>query len=225
MNRRKSLKAIAVTTLSTGLLLDACKPEAKKNTEEQKQPEPGSEFTLDRTPEEKQAYKEVVSKTFFSPHEMATITILADIIIPKDDVSGSASDAKVPEFIEFIVKDQPEHQVPMRGGLRWLDIQCLKQFEKSFADCNEQQRLQIVDEIAWPKKAKPEMAQGVSFFNLMRNLTATGFYTSEIGVKNDLRYAGNTPNKWNGVPDDVLKQYGMAYTEKELKECVSFDKV
>ena len=52
---------------------------------------------------------------------MATITVLGDIIIPKDDVSGSASDAKVPEFIEFIVKDKPEQQVPMRGGLRWLD--------------------------------------------------------------------------------------------------------
>jgi hypothetical protein len=57
----------------------------------------------------------------------------------------------------------------------------------------------------------------------MRNLTATGFYTSQIGVT-DLGYAGNTPNQWNGVPDDVLKQYGLSYTEKELKECISFDK-
>jgi hypothetical protein len=81
--------------------------------------------------------------------------------------------------------------------------------------------MEIVDEIAYPKKAKPEMLQGVSFFNLMRNLTATGFYTSEIGVK-DVGYLGNAPNQWNGVPGDVLKQYNLAYTEKELKECVSF---
>jgi hypothetical protein len=47
---------------------------------------------------------------------MATITILANIIIPKDEISGSASDAKVPEFIEFIVKDMPNHQIPMRGA-------------------------------------------------------------------------------------------------------------
>ena len=67
------------------------------------------------------------------------------------------------------------------------------------------------------------MEPGVSFFDLIRNLTATGFYTSEIGVK-DIGYLGNTPNQWNGVPDDVLKQYRMAYTEKELKECVSFEK-
>ncbi len=79
----------------------------------------------------------------------------------------------------------------------------------------------MVDQIAYPAKAKPEMKQGVSFFNLMRNLTLTGFFTSEMGVK-DLGYAGNTPNRWNGVPDEVLKQYGLAYSEKELKECVSF---
>src|ERR1700704_326378 len=222
MDRRKSLKALAVGTLSAGVLLDACKTEDKKPVEN-KAAEPGSEFTLDRAVEEKERYKEIISKTFFTPAEMATITILADIIIPRDEVSGSATDAKVPEFIEFIVKDMPQHQTPMRGGLRWLDVQCLKRFEKSFADCNEQQRIEMVDEIAWPAKAKPEMAQGVSFFNLMRNLTATGFYTSEIGVK-DIGYIGNVPNQWNGVPADVLKQYNLAYTEKELKECVSFDK-
>jgi hypothetical protein len=160
---------------------------------------------------------------FFTDHEMATITILGDIIIPKDDVSGSASEAKVPEFIGFIVNDKPEHQVPMRGGLRWLDMQCLKRYSQSFRDCNSQQQMEMVNEIAWPKKAKSDMAPGVAFFNLMRNLTATGFYTSEIGVK-DVGFVGNRPNQWNGVPDDVLKQYNMAYTEKELKECVSFDK-
>ena len=94
----------------------------------------------------------------------------------------------------------------------------------SFADITDKQRIEIVDDIAYPKKAKPGMAQGVSFFNTMRSLTATGFFTSEIGVK-DIGYMGNVPNEWNGVPDDVLKQYGLAYTEKELKECVSFDKV
>ena len=152
---------------------------------------------------------------------MATITLLGDIIIPKDDVSGSASDAKVPDFIEFIVKDMPEHQVPMRGGLRWLDMQCLKRYNNPFSDCNKQQQMEMVDAIAWPKKATPEMKPGVAFFNLMRNLTATGFYTSEIGGK-DVGYMGNVPNQWNGVPDDVLKQYNLAYTDKELKECVSF---
>jgi hypothetical protein len=139
---------------------------------------------------------------------MATITVLADIIIPKDEVSGSASDAKVPEFIEFIVKDIPEHKVPMRGGLKWLDVYSFNKFQKSFVEASADQQISIVDEIAYPKKARPEMQAGVTFFNRMRNLTASGFYTTEIGVK-DIGYVGNAPNQWAGVPEDVLKQYGM----------------
>jgi gluconate 2-dehydrogenase gamma chain len=221
MDRRKSLKVLAVGGLSAGVVLEACGDADKKAPETKPDAAAGGEFTLDRMAEEKALYKQVTSTTFFTPHEMATITILGDIIIPRDEVSGSASDAKVPEWIEFIVKDMPEHQVPMRGGLRWLDLQCLNRYEKAFVDCNEQQKTEMVDAIAYPKKAKPDMAQGVAFFNMMRNLVCTGFYTSEIGVK-DIGYAGNTPNKWNGVPDDVLKQYGVAYTEKELKECAKY---
>ena len=223
MDRRKSLKALALGTLSAGVLLEACNAEDDKKVVDAKAAaaDPASKLTLDRMQEEKDVYNELVSKKFFTDDEMATITILGDIIIPKDEVSGSASDAKVPDFIEFIVKDMPQHQLPMRGGLRWLDMQCLKRYEKAFKDCSQQQQMEMVDEIAWPSKAKPAMAPGVSFFSLVRNLTATGFYTSEIGVK-DVGYVGNKPNQWNGVPDDVLKKYGVAYTEKELKECVSF---
>jgi hypothetical protein len=223
MDRRKSIKALIVGTVSTGVLVEACKTEDKK-IPDQKSAETGSVNGINRMKEEARHEKEVTAKTFFTPDEMKTITLLADIIIPKDEVSGSASDAKVPDFIEFIVKDMPQHQTPMRGGLRWLDIQCLKRYEKPFRDCSQPQQTEMVEAIAWPKKAKPEMAQGVAFFNLMRNLTSTGFFTSEIGTK-DVGYMGNVPNQWNGVPPDVLKHYGMAYTEKELKECVSFDKV
>ena len=215
MDRRKSLKAIALGTVSTGLLLDACKTADKKTAENAAVPE----STIDRTPEEKEAYKKLMSEKFFTEHEMATIAVLCDIIIPRDEISGSATDAKVPDFIEFIVKDKPQNQTPMRGGLRWLDMQSNKNFEKAFINCSKEQQITLIDQIAYPEKAKPEMKQGVSFFNLMRNLTASGFYTSEIGIK-DIGYKGNTPNQWAGVPDDVLKQYNLSYTEKELKECV-----
>lgn len=221
MDRRKSIKALIVGSVSAGVLVEACKDADKKQVAAAAPVEAPPAFSINRMKEEEEHFKEVVSKTFFTTEEMATITILGDIIIPRDEVSGSASDAKVPDFIEFIVKDMPEHQTPMRGGLRWLDVQCLNRFEKAFKDCTHPQQMEVVDEIAWPKKAKPEMGQGVAFFTLMRNLVATGFYTSEIGVK-DIGYIGNVPNQWNGVPDEVLKQYKMAYTEKELKECVSF---
>lgn len=221
MDRRESLKALALGTVSATLLLEACgtndkAPDAKSTVAAKR------EDNFDRQPEEKRRYEEVTSYKFFSAEEMATITILGDIIIPKDDVSGSASDAGVPDFIEFIVKDMPEHQVPMRGGLRWLDLHCLRRYEKPFKDCSKEQQMEIVNEIAWPNKAKPEMRQGVAFFNRMRDLTATGFYTSEIGVK-DLGYVGNTPNQWKGVPEEVLKQYNLAYSEREMKETITFD--
>src|SRR6516225_7379087 len=198
MDRRKSIKALIVGTVSTGVLVEAC------NTEDKKAPETAAEAVkegtapaINRMKEETEHEKEVTAKTFFTSDELATITILGDIIIPKDEISGSASDAGVPAFIEFIVKEKPEHQTPMRGGLRWLDLQCLNHYGKAFKDCAQPQQMEMVDAIAFPKKAKPEMAQGVAFFNLMRNLTANGFYTSEIGVK-DLGYMGNVPNQWNG---------------------------
>lgn len=215
MNRRETLKALTIGTLSTEVLLKACKPKNQNLDSVAQDGEP------DRPQNEIDRDKQLNSEKFFTDHEMATITILGDIIIPKDEKSGSASDAKVPEFIEFIVKDMPEHQLPMRGGLRWLDLQMLNRHNKPFANCTNEQQLQMVTEIAYPAKATPEMQQGVAFFDRMRNLTATGFFTSKMGL-DDLGFAGNKPHQWNGVPDDVLKQYGLAYTEKELAECVSF---
>jgi gluconate 2-dehydrogenase gamma chain len=219
MDRRESLKLIAWSTISTSLIVDACKTKDKQD--EQAIVKDASASSIDRMKEEKAAYDKLVADQFFTAHEMATIAVLSDIIIPADDVSGSATEAKVPDFIEFMVKDKPELQTPMRGGLRWLDMQMVKQYSNSFKDCTAAQQIAMVDAIAFPKKAKPEMKQGVNFFNLMRNLTASGFYTSEIGVK-DMGYAGNKPTQWNGVPQEVLKQYGLSYSDKELKECVSF---
>lgn len=219
MDRRKSLKLIATGAVAVPAVVAGCDPGDKKAVAAA---EPT--FNLDRNPAEVANEKRILAMDkFFTDHEMATIAILSDIIIPKDEVSGSATDAKVPEFIEFIVKDMPNHQTPLRGGLRWLDMQCLNKYNSAFKDCTQQQQIELIDQIAYPQKAKPEMAQGVSFFNKIRDMVATGFYTSQIGVK-DIGYIGNTPTQWNGVPDDVLKQYGLAYTEKELKECVSFNK-
>jgi gluconate 2-dehydrogenase gamma chain len=219
MDRRKSIKALMIGTIGAGVLVEACKTADKKAIAGS-----ADAVLIDRMQEEKDHLAKIAKEAnFFSPHEIATITVLGDIIIPKDAVSGSASDAKVPDFIEFIVKDMPSHQVPMRGGLRWLDMYCFKLYNNPFVSCDAKQQISVVDAIAYPNKAKPEVAQGVAFFTKMRDLVTTGFYTSEIGVK-DIGYMGNAPNQWNGVPDEVLKQYNLAYTEKELKECVSYDK-
>ena len=204
MNRRESLKAIGIGTLATGVLLDACKPDTKDD----KAVNTPAKNRADRLPAEIEREDKLNAEKFFTADEMATITILADIIIPRDDRSGSASDAKVPEFIEFIVKDKPEHQLPMRGGLRWLNLQCFSRFNKSFSDCDPKQRIEIIDEIAYADNVKPVMQPGVAFFDRMRSITATGFFTSKMGIE-DLGYVGNRPNKWEGVPADVIKQYGL----------------
>jgi hypothetical protein len=222
MDRRKSIKTLVVGGFSISLVAEACKQHENSPVIPSEKDKEVIVSGLNRMKEEIASEKEIEARpVFFTAAEMATITLLGDIIIPRDNVSGSASDAKVPAFMEYIVKDMPQHQTPLRGGLRWLDLQCLNRYGNVFTDCNHEQQMEMVNEIAFPKKAKPEMLQGVAFFNLMRNLTATGFYTSEIGVK-DVGYIGNVPNQWNGVPDDVLKQYNLAYTEKELKECISF---
>jgi len=211
MNRRESLKALGIGAVATGLLVEVgCKPGTQK-TAEDTNAAPAKDAAADpsRLPNEIERDKKLTAEKFFNDHEMATITILVDIIIPKDEKSGSASDAKVPEFIEFIVNDMPEHQTPLRGGLRWLDLQCLNRYNSTFKETPSAQQTEMLNLIAYPKKAKPEMAQGVAFFSRLRDLTATGFFTSEMGVK-DIGYVGNSPTKWTGVPADVLKAHGFA---------------
>ena len=207
MNRRDSLKAIGFGTLSATALLTGCKPGNEKLAEDTTA-QNGAGVDASRLPNEIARDKKLNAEKFFNAHEMATITVLGDIIIPKDERSGSASDAKVPDFIEFTVKDQPEYQTPIRGGLRWLDMQCLNRYNKVFVECSNAQQIALVTEIAYPKKAKPEMQQGVNFFNTMRDLTACGFYTTKMGI-DDLGYVGNVPTQWKGVPLEVLKQYGL----------------
>ncbi|MDB5276807.1 MAG: gluconate 2-dehydrogenase subunit 3 family protein [Ferruginibacter sp.] len=207
MNRRQSLKALSISTLTAGLLIESCKTDTPKSATVVDNNNLGDvaglqEFEIERL---KKLY---AAPAFFNEHEKSTLIVLADLIIPKDAVSGSASDAKVADFIEFIVKDIPDHQVPMRGGLKWLDLQCLNTYGQPFTGCTAAQQTELLEQIAYPGKTKPEMHQGEVFFNRMRDLTASGFYTSEIGIK-DLGYKGNAPGKWEGVPKDVLQQYNL----------------
>ena len=146
---------------------------------------------------------------FFTPHEYATVRMLVDIVIPKDDRSGSATDAGVPEFMDFIMGDEPGRQLAMRGGLAWLDRECQNRFDKTFITSTEAERTQVLDAIAWPQQAAPAMSHGVAFFNSFRDLTASGFWTSKMGIK-DLAYMGNVfVPEWKGCPDEALKKLGL----------------
>jgi gluconate 2-dehydrogenase subunit 3-like protein len=149
---------------------------------------------------------------FFTAHEYATVGILADLVIPRDQRSGSATDAGVPQFMDFIMTDgNDQRRMAMRGGLAWLDREARNRFSvRDFRTLTTAQRKQILDDIAWPNRAKPEHSHGVAFFNSFRDLTASGFWSSRMGVT-DLGYQGNIMRPgWDGCPPAVLQKLGVA---------------
>jgi gluconate 2-dehydrogenase gamma chain len=197
INRREVLQIMGATS---ALAFTWTEAEAEQAAEKAKQ-------ARKQAAASKQPYK----PQFFTPHEYATVVMLADIIIPKDERSGSASEAGAPQFIDYIVGQQTERQTALRGGLAWLDTECRRRFDKSFIDCTDAQRSQVLDDVAWPAKARPEMSHGVRFFNTIRDLVATGFWSSKMGVE-DLGYQGNTfVAEWTGAPEPVLKKLGVSY--------------
>ena len=206
MKRRDSLKALTLSSLGFAAMNPQVALAEQREIDAQYPPETPIKIPGGRQKEEAIRDAQLMKEKFLTVAELATIKVLCDIIIPADEKSGSASDAGVPQFIEFIVKDMPQHQTPIRGGLKWLDLESNKRFGKIFTLCTKAQQIQIVDDIAYPETAKPMYSQGVAFFNQMRNLTASGFYTTRIGI-DDIGYVGNTPNVWEGPPTDVIKQY------------------
>jgi hypothetical protein len=145
-----------------------------------------------------------------NPQEWRTVQVLCDWIIPADERSGSASEAGVPEFIDdWLDFKRGELLDGIRGGLTWLDMECNRAFGKDFADCTLAQQKQLLDRIAYPQNAASAHAHAVVFFSRLRDLVVSGFFTSEIGLK-DLPYLGNEPQAvWQGCPAPVLAKLGV----------------
>ena len=202
INRRDSLKLMGAASLA-GLTWTSCELQTAV-TEEHEHVHGDSVHQIS------DADQQLMDEPFFTDHEMKTVTVLGNLIIPADEHSGNAEDAGTPAFIDFMMKDQPWHQTGMRGGLRWLDHQSTKQFGKNFVDVSEAQQKKLLDQIAYPERATPEMSQGVNFFNNFRDFVATGFFTSKMGIE-DLGYIGNRPNVWQGSPQEVLDRLGVSY--------------
>jgi len=222
MDRRKSIKSIILGSVAGGLVIHGCKPENATITEEAIAA--STENYFGRTPEELKIIEKLNAEQFFNPHEIDSLTTLANLILPPDE-KGSITEAGVPEFIEFMAKDYPPFQPTLRGGLMWLDHKSNSLFNAEFKSATELQQKQILDSIAYPNVDVPEAKRPleVQFFSIVRNLTLTGYYTSKVGIA-DLGYKGNQPNVWDGVPDDVLKQHGVFYEEEWLAKCVDQSK-
>jgi gluconate 2-dehydrogenase gamma chain len=148
---------------------------------------------------------------FFTPAEWTTVRVLADLVIPPDQRSGGATDAGVPEFMDFMMLDRPDEQLWMRGGLAWVDAESSRRFGRRFTESDDRQRRSLLDDIAWPAQAEPQVSQGAAFFTAFRDLTASGFWSSKIGVA-DLAYQGNmVVVEWTGCPAEALAKLGVAY--------------
>lgn len=145
----------------------------------------------------------------YTPHEWQTVRTLVDYLFPRDDRSGSATDALVPEFMDQMLFLEPGMRTAHRGGLAWLDTECRERFGGNFVAITDAQRREMLDLIAFPARAPAELSHGVRWFNSFRDLAATGFWTSEIGVQ-DIGYQGNTPQMtWEGCPAENLRRLGL----------------
>lgn len=204
ISRRDSLKYITLASLSAGALI-ACEP-GKETEHGHEHPTDVPEGYANLSKED----LELLKQKFFTDDERELVRLMANLVIPADDRSGNAEDAKTTEFIEFTLLDRPYMQTPVRGGLRWINLESTRRFGKAFTACSEAEQKQILDDIAYPDTAKPEMSQGVAFFNTFRGLVLTGFFSSKMGVE-DLQYLGNKPTVWNGAPQEWLDRLGVSY--------------
>jgi hypothetical protein len=144
--------------------------------------------------------------------QRATATALCDLIIPEDAGSPAASSVGVVDFLdEWISAPYPEHAADRKivlDGLSWLEGESQRRFKAPFARLSATQMAAIADDlVAVPAKAG--LADAAAFFTRYRALTAGGFYTTPVGVR-DLKYVGNVALKtFDGPPQEVLKRLGL----------------
>jgi gluconate 2-dehydrogenase gamma chain len=205
MTRRDALTIMAITPLAASLGTTPDVIERAMNAAEAaQQKHPQQSPTAGQKPA-----PGVYKPRFFNAHEWRTVRMLSDMIIPRDERSGSATEAGVPEFMDFMMMDRTNMQVQMRGGLRWLDNRSNAKFSQRFIALPVARRREVLDEIAYPDKAHADHSHGVSFFSFFRDLTAAGFFSSRIGVK-DIGYMGNEWRaKWEGCPPAAMEKLGV----------------
>jgi hypothetical protein len=153
--------------------------------------------------------------------QLRTTAAFCDVILPEDERSPAASAVGVPEFIDEWVSapysQQQEDRAFILRGLEWLEQQSRERFGSSFASATEQQKTELIDDIARHGDATAELADPTEFFRRFRYLTVGAFYTTQAGME-DVEYIGNFPisGEYPGPSDEamahlagVLKQLGL----------------
>ena len=132
------------------------------------------------------------STRFFNDHDFQTISQISELIIPASDTPG-AIEARVPEYIDIVIARDTDQQLLAADGLRWLDSEAARLApNKKFVNLQEGQQLSILMPLCEAADANSSMARNVQFFALIKRLTADGYYTSKIGLIDELGYKGNT---------------------------------
>ena len=114
-------------------------------------------------------------------------------------------------------RSSPALTVSREPTMAWLNTESRTRFRKNYASLSQAQRNQILDDIAWPDKAKPQFSHGVNFFSRMRDFVGSGFFSSAMGWK-DLRYQGNVFNPdWKGCPEPAMKKLGVSFAAMDTR--------
>lgn len=128
---------------------------------------------------------------FFHDDDFAAISKIADLIIPETDTPGAVG-AGVPTYIDLVISRNTDQQSVMADGLRWLDEEANRIAQKKFVDLEQSQQLALLQPLCDAFDAHNTSARNVQFFALMKSLTADGYYTSRIGLLQELGYTGDT---------------------------------
>lgn len=145
------------------------------------------------------------------PAELTTLAALCDTIIPADEKSPAASKLGAPAYINEYVSSPGRDNVlsQVRGGIIWINNESVTRFSKPFHQLSDAERVQICDEICFVPNAKPGYVAGAMFFDRVRDLTSTAFYTTPEGWK-DIGYIGNVAlPEFPGPPVEVLQRLGL----------------
>ena len=223
MKRRDSIKTMFLGSIGASLTLNSC-----ITTEDKVMLDQVWKYNYGRTYEELKWDYKVLTGKFFSDSELKTIEKIANIILPPNE-KGNIKDAGVVELFEIIAKDfsTPAHdeygEKVLRRGLNVFDKICNERFGVNLINCSDDQIKSVFDSIAFNDNKDEGLQEAIRLFAVYRGMVLTGYFTSEVGI-NDLGYKGNTPNVWDGVPDDVLKDYSVSYDEEWISRCVDQSK-
>lgn len=226
MDRRESIKNLLIGAAATSALFAAagCEPAADLPAPTTDSVTSKHPFTGTRTTSELQRDARMHAVPAFNEGERQTLNVLADLILPADDKGPAASATGTTAFIEFMANDYPDFKMPLRAGLAWLSAESLERFQNNdFTQLDASQQTAILDDIAFLPTDRTEMLTApVAFFDLLRKLVLTGYFTSKEGIK-DLGYQGNIPNIWDGVPPEVLAKHDVDYDPEWLAKCIDHD--